>query len=142
MFTAPSSRFSARTLFVLAAISSPIAVTAATLSGAEQATCAMSSIKSGGTSTDQAEANFQKLNDCLKEVFAKLEKAQADLSKLKASLLKPPTELKPVNGNSLKCPDGFYLISATFQDQSGLGHGALWGPSGVCAKLNVGQGSD
>jgi hypothetical protein len=107
-----------------------------------QESCAMSSIRSGGSTTDLADANFKKLNDCLKDLTAKLEQTQNELTKLKASLLKAPTELRPINGNNLKCPEGFYLITAAFQDQPGLGHGALWGPSGVCAKLNVGQGSN
>jgi hypothetical protein len=55
------------------------------------------------------------------------------------SLTKTSSDTRSVPGNVVRCPDGYYLIGIAFQDQSGLAHGALWGPTGTCAKLNVGS---
>lgn len=56
------------------------------------------------------------------------------LADLKANIAHSSPDLRNVVGLSLKCPDGYYLSGITFQDQAGLGHGALWGPSATCAK--------
>jgi hypothetical protein len=100
--------------------------------------CEMDSIKIGST-TERAEANFQRLSGCLRDLTHRLARAEQELSRMRDGLLSPPTETRNISGNALKCPDGYYLTAAVFQDQSGLAHGALWGPSGTCAKLNVGS---
>jgi hypothetical protein len=69
------------------------------------------------------------------EQFKVLEAAVSDL---KANLSKS-SDTRNVDGRIVKCPDGYYLNGFTFQDQPGLGHGALWGPSATCARPNVGS---
>ncbi|MGM4891255.1 hypothetical protein [Tardiphaga sp. 839_C3_N1_4] len=56
----------------------------------------------------------------------------------RSSLLQASQDARTVPGLAIRCPDGYYLTAVTFQDQSGLAHGALWGPSGTCSRLNVG----
>ncbi|WP_145963625.1 hypothetical protein [Bradyrhizobium algeriense] len=139
MSIAQRSNFLLQTLFVGTALNLLMLNLVATRANAQQDSCAMASIKSGGTTTDQAEANFKKLNECLSALTLRLVKAETELAKLRNGLLSAASERKPVGGLKLDCPEGYYLTSVQFQDQSGLAHGALWGPSATCAKLNVGQ---
>jgi hypothetical protein len=59
------------------------------------------------------------------------------ITQLKAALGTASTDVKIVPGRIMKCPDGYYMIGWSFQDQPGLDHGALWGPTATCARLNV-----
>jgi hypothetical protein len=69
----------------------------------------------------------------------RLQAIASQISQLKASLGTASTDVRNVPGRIMKCPDGYYVIGWSFQDQPGLDHGALWGPSATCAKLNVGS---
>jgi hypothetical protein len=66
-----------------------------------------------------------------------LKALRANLSDLKLNLAKSSPNIRNFDGRIVRCPDGYYLVGFTFQDQSGLAHGALWGPSATCSKLNV-----
>jgi hypothetical protein len=60
------------------------------------------------------------------------------IDQMRSSLSHSSVDVKNVDGRIMKCPDGYYVTGWTFQDQPGLGHGALWGPNATCAKLNLG----
>jgi hypothetical protein len=93
-----------------------------------------------GNATDLAEANFTRLNDCIEKLAATVQSLQTELSNTRAGLLRTASETKTtIGGLKFQCPDGYYVVGMNFNDQEGLGHGALWGPSGVCAKLNLGS---
>jgi hypothetical protein len=47
-----------------------------------------------------------------------------------------------IEGRIVTCPSDSFLAGWQFQDQPGLTHGALWGPSAICRKLNIAQGSN
>jgi len=81
-------------------------------------------------------------------LLKKVESTTREISALRSDLLKPPTDVRKVDDPSnkqvitsriIQCPEGSYLVGISFQDQAGLAHGALWGPQGTCAKLNVGR---
>ncbi len=59
------------------------------------------------------------------------------ISDLRAALAAGSSDVKTVDGRIMRCPDGYYVVGWTFQDQPGLGHGALWGPSAACARVNL-----
>ena len=44
---------------------------------------------------------------------------------------------KQIDGRVLACPPGSFVAGWTFQDQPGLSHGALWGPSAICRKVDL-----
>jgi hypothetical protein len=83
-------------------------------------------------------------DDKFKSSLARVDQEQfkvleTTVSDLKSNLLKSASDTRNLDGRIIKCPDGYYLIGFTFQDQPGLGHGALWGPSATCGRLNVGS---
>lgn len=56
--------------------------------------------------------------------------------------IKISTESDLIEGRIVTCPDNSFLAGWKFQDQPGLDHGALWGPSAICRKLNIVPGSN
>jgi hypothetical protein len=92
-------------------------------------------------STTQAQSATKKSEDLsskLDETRAQISKLSTQIEQLRTNLLQKG-DTKVVEGRIMTCPDGYYVKGWTFQDQPGLGHGALWGPSAVCAQLNVGK---
>lgn len=94
-------------------------------------------------------ANYQKIADELVRVpgfqdkVSKLTDGQyrtlvTQIDQLRSSLGRSSLDVRNIDSRSIRCPDGYYLVGLTFQDQAGLAHGALWGPSATCARLNVG----
>jgi hypothetical protein len=115
-----------------------IAMSTALPARARASECAMS-FATKMDKVARVEPDFQSLNDCLGKLQDKIDKLEKSISTLRAGLLKPGSTANTVSIPSevIRCPPGSYLIAITFQDEDGLAHGALWGPQGVCAKLNV-----
>jgi gas vesicle protein len=44
------------------------------------------------------------------------------IDQIKSALLRTSSDVQNVDGRIMKCPDGYYVIGWTFQDQAGLGH--------------------
>jgi hypothetical protein len=61
-----------------------------------------------------------------------------EIEALRSDIQKSSTKTQLIDSRIIKCPDGYFLVGISFQDQAGLAHGALWGPSATCAKINVG----
>ena len=76
----------------------------------------------------------------LEEINSRIEHVRKEFDKLRAELKTSASDpIVTVAGNSATCPDGYYAVGHAFGDQSGLAHGALWGPSLKCQKLNLGR---
>jgi hypothetical protein len=74
----------------------------------------------------------------LDEVNSRIEGMHIELDRLRTGLkTSAPDPIVTVAGRYATCPNGYYAISFTFEDQSGLAHGALWGPGLKCQKLNI-----
>jgi chromosome segregation ATPase len=99
--------------------------------------------------TLEEKANAEKLRDQLNALDAKVASLTTELNAFKGSIGKGDREeLDTVDAKSggainpvvIKCGEGSYLVEIKFRDHkddgSGLGLGAIWGPSAVCAKLN------
>jgi hypothetical protein len=89
-------------------------------------------------------ATYLLADNNFKDSLAKVDQEQfsslvVTVSDLRANLLKASPDVRNINDRIVRCPDGYYLIGFSFQDQAGLAHGALWGPSAICGRLNVGQ---
>jgi hypothetical protein len=100
--------------------------------------CAVETIKAGNM-IDRSDANFARISDCLKKMEEIVEEVQKQIAGMRGGLRKaaPAGDTVSIASNSIVCPAGSYLTSVTFQDESGLAHGALYGPVGVCSKLNT-----
>jgi hypothetical protein len=107
---------------------------------AQQINCTMQPLRSGPNpnTTDIAEANFTRLNDCIRELTERVDQLQRVITTMRGNLLRSASETVPIDSRIIKCPEGSYLVAMSFEDQAGLAHGALWGPKAVCSKLNVG----
>ena len=96
-------------------------------------------------SKDYIDRKFFKLEIAARAAHSAFEASQEeasilrnDIEALRSSLQRASDRTQKIDGRSITCPDGYFLVAISFQDQSGLAHGALWGPSATCAKLNVG----
>jgi hypothetical protein len=63
----------------------------------------------------------------------------AQVEQLRGNLKKSGSgSINVINSRDATCGEGEYLVGFFFNDQPGLGHGALWGPQARCRKLSLG----
>lgn len=126
---------------VLAGVSATVAVFAAIFGLYAAFLYYHGAVKAVEASTYAAESLSKRTESLTSELDLtrrQIAELNAEISNLRSSLLQAG-ETKSIEGRVMTCPDGYYVKGWAFQDEPGLAHGALWGPSAICGQLNVGS---